>query len=165
MTTRRWMIVAASIALALGGYREASRLKQRRDACLMRATWHAEEAVYHRRFSTMLPTRTDRRVEADQKPTPSQAPSAELEKAIEQEFGLPPERSKRSEGDDRFREAQVRQYALADKVRKVADDSRRKQSKYHAKQADYHAALARRYRDAASRPWVAVEPDPPLPKP
>jgi hypothetical protein len=29
---------------------------------------------------------------------------------------------------------------------------------------DYHAMLARKYRDAASRPWISVEPDPPKPK-
>jgi hypothetical protein len=165
MTTRRWMIVAAAIALALGGYREANRLKLRRDACLMRATWHAEAEAYHRRLSVRPPTRTDRRVEADQEPTPSPAPSAELDRAIEQEFGLPPVGSNRSEGDDRFREARARQYALAGQIRKLVDDHRRKQSKYHAKQADYHAALARKYMDAASRPWLAVEPDPPLPEP
>ena len=161
MTTRRWMIVAVAIALALGGH----RLKQRRDACLMRATWHAEAEAYHRRLSVRPRTRTDRRVEADQEPTTSPAPSAELERAIEQEFGFRPERSNRSEGDDRFREAQAKQYALADKIRKLVDDYRRKQSKYNAKRADYHAALARRYMDAASRPWLAVEPDPPLPEP
>jgi hypothetical protein len=95
---------------------------------------------------------------------PPPAPSAELDEVIEQEFGLPADRSIRSEGDDRFREAQARQYALADRRRKLVDEYSRKQSKYHAKQADYHAALARRYMDAASRPWLAVEPDPPEPQ-
>jgi hypothetical protein len=156
------MIVAAAIAMALGGYREANRLKQRRDAYLMRATWHAGAETYYRRLSTRPWTRADRRVEADQEP----APGTELEKAIELvEFGLSSERSDRSEAHDRFREAQARQDALADKVRKLADDQRRKQTMYHAKLADYHAALAKKYRDAASHPWLAVEADPRLPNP
>jgi hypothetical protein len=33
----------------------------------------------------------------------------------------------------------------------------------YARRADYHAALARKYRDAANRPWTSVEPDPPSP--
>jgi hypothetical protein len=165
------MVVAAAIAMALGGLREASRLKQRRDTCLMRATWHAEAEAYHRRLSVRPPTRTDLRVEADQEPTPSPPPSAELDQVIEQEFGLPAERSirseehDRSEGHDRFREAQARQSALADRISKLVDAHRRKQSEYHAKQAEYHAALARRYRDAVSRPWLEIGPDPPLPEP
>jgi hypothetical protein len=160
MTTRRWMIVAAAIAMALGGYRESNRLKQWRDAYLMRATWHAEAETYHRRLSRRPRTRTDRRVEADQEP----APGAELDKAIEfVEFGLSPERSNRSEAHDRFREAQARQYALARKIRKLADEYDINMLMYCAKQTDYHAALAKKYRDAASRPWLAVEPDPPKP--
>ena len=159
MTTRRWMIVAAAIALALGGH----RLKQRRAACLMRATWHAGAEAYHRRLSVKPSTRTDLRVEADQEATTSPAPSAELDRVIEQEFGLPPERSNRPEGDDRFREAQARHYALADKMRKLVDGFRGKQSKYHAKQADYHASLARKYERAARYPWLSVAPDPPEP--
>jgi hypothetical protein len=164
MTTRRWMLAAAVIALALGGHREANRLKQWRDACLMRATWHAEAEAYHRRLSATATARAARQVETDQEPTPSPALNAELDKVIEQEFGLPADRSIRSEGNDRFREARARQYALADRRRKILDDYSRKQSKYHAKQADYHAVLARKYRDAASRPWLAVELDPPAPQ-
>ena len=49
MTMRRWMIAAMTIALVLGCYREAIRLKQKRAVCLMRATWHAEDEAYHRR--------------------------------------------------------------------------------------------------------------------
>jgi hypothetical protein len=160
MTTRRWMVAAMIIALALGSYREATRLKQRRDVCLMRATWHAEAEAYHRRLSTTPPTRADLEVEADQDPTPS----AELDKAIEPVFDLSSERSDQAEGHERFREAQARQYALADTRRQLVDDYRRKQLKYHASQADYHAGLARKYKNAASRPWLTVEPDPPPPK-
>jgi hypothetical protein len=159
MTIRRWMVAAAAIALAFGGH----RLKQRRGACLMRATRHAEAEAYHRRLSVRPPIRTDLRVEPDLEATTSPAPSAELERAIEQEFGLRPERANRSEGGDRFREAQARHYALADKLRKLVDDYRGKQSKYHAKQADYHASLARKYDHGARYPWLTIEPDPPEP--
>ena len=51
MTTRRWMIAAMTIALALGCYREAIRLKHKRAVCLMQATWHAEAEAYRRRLS------------------------------------------------------------------------------------------------------------------
>jgi hypothetical protein len=44
---RRWMIAAMTIALALGCYREAIRLKQKRAVFLMRATWHNGEEAYH----------------------------------------------------------------------------------------------------------------------
>ncbi len=42
--------------------------------------------------------------------------------------------------------------------------------KYHVPGAyetlcDYHMGLARKYRLAANRPWLAVEPDPHLPEP
>jgi hypothetical protein len=167
MTTRRWMIVAAAIAIALGGIREAGRMKQKRDTRFMQAEWHAEAEAYHRRLSVRPPTRTDRRIEAGQEP----APIVGVAEVIEQAFGLPPERSKRaegheqSEGHDRFRDAEARQYALSDKRNKLEEAYRQKQSKYHAEQAEYHAALARKYRDAASRPWLEIEPDPPVPKP
>jgi hypothetical protein len=164
MTTRRWMIAAMTIALALGCYREAIRLKHKRAVCLMQATWHAEEEAYRRRLSLSQLTRTDLRDEADQEPTPSPTPIPELDKAIEQVFQLPPERSDRSEGHDRFRAAQARRDASADRMRKLADEVRREQSKYHATQADYHAVLARKYRAAASHPWLPVEPDPPPPR-
>ena len=171
MTTRRWMFVAAAIALALGGIREVGRLNQRRDAYLMQASWHAEAATYHRRLSIVPPTRTDRRIAADQEPTPSPAPIVELTKVIEQEFSLSPERSKRaeehqrSEEHQRFREAKARQYALSDKRSEIVDAYRRTESKNHAKRAEYHAALAQKYRDASSRPWLEIEPYPPLPEP
>jgi hypothetical protein len=32
-----------------------------------------------------------------------------------------------------------------------------------ARRADYHAALGMKYREAADRPWAAIEPDPPAP--
>jgi hypothetical protein len=129
------MFVAAAIALALGGIREVGRLNQRRNAYLMQASWHAQAATYHRRLSIVPPTRTDRRIAADQEPTPSPAPIVELTKVIEQEFSLSPERSKlaeehqRSEEHQRFREAKARQYALSDKRSEIADAYRRTESK------------------------------------
>ena len=51
MTMRRWMIAAMTIALVLGCYREAIRLKQKRAVCLMRAT------MALRRRSLSSPTR------------------------------------------------------------------------------------------------------------
>jgi hypothetical protein len=164
MTTRRWMIAAMTIALALGCYREAIRLKRKRAVCLMWAAWHAEEEAYRRRLSLSQLTRTDIRGEADQEPTLLPTPSAEPDKPIEQVFQLPPGRSDRSEGHDRFKAAQARRDASADQMRKLADDVRREQSKHHATRANYHAMLARKYQAAASHPWLPVEPDPPPPR-
>jgi hypothetical protein len=165
MTTRRWMFVAAAIAMALGGIREVGRLNQRRDTCLVQASWHAEAAGYHRRLSIGPPTRTDRRIAADQEQTHSPAPIVELTKVIEQEFSLSAERSKRAEEHQRFRKAEARQHATLDKRSEIADALRRKEAKKHAKQAEYHATLAQKYRDASCRPWLDIEPEPPLPKP
>ncbi len=164
MTTRRWLIAAMTIALALGCYREAIRLLKKRAACLMLAASHAEEEAYCRRLSLSQLTHTDIPGEADQEPTLLPTPSAEHDNPIEQVFELPSERSDRSEGHDRFRAAQARRGASADRMRKLADNLRRKQSKHHAAQADYHAVLARKYQAAASHPWLPVEPDPPPPR-
>jgi hypothetical protein len=39
------------------------------------------------------------------------------------------------------------------------------QPEYLARRADFHARLRQKYERAASRPWLAVEPDPPPPAP
>jgi hypothetical protein len=160
MTTRRWMVAIAAMALAFGGYRVA---KQRR-RCLMRATWHAEAAAYHRRSLARVATDAARRARADQVATPLPVTSAEPDEVIEPGFGLPSGRLFRSEGNDRFMEAQARRYALAASRRKILDDYDRRQSAYHARQANYHASLAQKYLDAARYPWLPVEPDPPEPR-
>ena len=53
MTTRRWMIAVATLAVILGGYREANRLKRSREEFLLKAARHAaEETDYRRRISS-----------------------------------------------------------------------------------------------------------------
>jgi hypothetical protein len=53
MTTRRWMIAVAVVALVMGGY----GLKRRRDDFLSRVQVHAEEATWRLEDSVMLCSR------------------------------------------------------------------------------------------------------------
>jgi hypothetical protein len=158
------MTAVAVVALAFGGCRQVNRLKQKRDRCLARATWHAGAETYYRGLIASVATRLSSRKEADESPMSPTVTSIELDRVIEQWFGLPAERSIQIEGDDRFREARARSHALAANRRKILDDYTRRQAECHQKRADYHAALARKYAIAASRPWLPVEPDPPPPK-
>jgi hypothetical protein len=43
------------------------------------------------------------------------------------------------------------------------EDRRRLQGEEHQKRQEYYAMLMRKYRRAARRPWLSVEPDPPPP--
>ncbi len=45
MTTRRWMIAVAVVALAMGGFVGGVRLKRRRDAFLARIRFHEPTEV------------------------------------------------------------------------------------------------------------------------
>jgi hypothetical protein len=163
MTTRRWMIAVAVVALSFWGWRYGGALKRERDRHLALATWHAmAEADYHRRIAT-APTRAAQRARANEAPPPSPT-STKLGLAIERHFGLPAERSTESEGGNRFREAQARYYASADSRRKLVDEYERRQSERFRKLADHHAELVRKYLAAAGCPWLPVEPDPPEPE-
>jgi hypothetical protein len=129
------------------------------------AAWHAEAEVYHRGLIAAVTARAARQVELDQEATLLPVTSAEIDKLIERDFGLPSGSSDRSEGHRRFQEAQARRSALAGIRSKIQDDQGRRSLEYHARQADHDAALARKYQYAASRPWLSVEPESPKPGP
>jgi hypothetical protein len=54
---------------------------------------------------------------------------------------------------------EVKPESEAVKARRTAD------ARVNRKTAEYHAALKHKYERAASRPWVPIPPDPPLPEP
>ncbi len=73
--------------------------------------------------------------------------SAKIVDGLERQ--LPPDLPRGSFSDT------VEHFVLEIRERAVAD----------AQRGAYHAALARKYRYAASHPWLPVEPDPPPPQP
>ena len=91
MTTRRWMVAVAIVALSLGGSLYAVRLKRKSDSCLARATWHAGAETYYRGLIASVATRLSSRKEADESPMSPTVTSIELDRVFEQWFGLPAE--------------------------------------------------------------------------
>jgi hypothetical protein len=164
MTTRRWMIAVAVVALSFVARRYGIGLKHERARRLAQAKWHAKAEADYRRQITRSTARGALPERADQGPTGVPGTSAVLDSVIEREFGLPAARSIPVNGDDRFRAAQARSSALEASRRKLIDELGRKQTVYGRKLADYHAGLARKYLAAAARPWLSVAPDPPVPE-
>jgi hypothetical protein len=160
MTTRRWMIAVAIAALSLGASLYAVRLKRKRDSCLARATWHSTMEADALRSLARLPAQS---IHADPEPAPMT--NNELDWAIDRVLGIPIERRRPSEGNDRIREyRQVLRQATAPSRRRVVADYLRRESERLRKQVDRHAALARKYRHAARNPWLPIEPDPAEPQ-
>ena len=156
MTTRRWMIAVAIVALSLGASRYAAMLKRQRDSYLARATWHSSmEADALRMLGGPF-----------NRPEPAPAPITGGERitAIRLLGGLRTEELNRDQ-DDHYRvDQQEREYAIAASRRRILAEFRGKDLGYYRKQADYHAALTEKYRNAARFPWLRVEPDPPAPE-
>jgi hypothetical protein len=146
MTTRRWMVAVAVVALSFGGYRQVIRLRRERHSRLARARWHAGAEADYRRLIAAITGRPARRRRADQVPTSPALTAAELDRAFRRQFALPAERS-----------------VVADMLKARAEYSPSRLP-LHRRRADYHAELARKYTWAASRPWLPVEPDPPVPQ-
>jgi hypothetical protein len=160
MTTRRWMVAVAAIAVAIGGYREARRLMRERDRRIAIANRHADAGAYYRGLIGTLA----RRMSLGQRTGPQPpAVNGELSMVIEHEFGLRLNQPPESSVDHRFQQAQERSYGFTAIRQQVLDDYNRRHSQGHAKQARYHARLERKYRRAARYPWLPVEPDPPEP--
>ena len=166
MTKRRWMIAVAALSVALGGYREATRLKRIRDEYLMRAAWHnAEETDYRRLVWSSAASVSQKTMAARELVSPAPA-GPTLDRAIELLVGLPESNSTQADEDGlaRFKEAQARVGAMAARREMIMDKHLRRQLDYHQKWAEYHAALGRKYAAAAAHPWLSVAPDPPKPK-
>ena len=89
MTTGRWMIAVAVVALLFGGYREARRLKRKRESCLARATWHAEAEAFYRRSVASAATLAAGNGLANQAQASPPETSDELDRGIERWFGFP----------------------------------------------------------------------------
>jgi hypothetical protein len=138
MTTRRWMIAVAVVAVAMGGIVGARAVWQYFVA-LNRIQYHAGmEHFWH----WLTPT----------EPDPSQATDQITDLIAEQ---------RRITGDAELSEEMRR--ALAD-MRAGLDEYRRVKAAFQRK-LEYHAAMARKYRHVARFPWLPVEPDPPEPLP
>jgi hypothetical protein len=166
MTTRRWMVVVAALACALGSYRLAVRLQRDRDHFLARAANHFEAENYYRSLVSRSGSSviTKKMVAGESMPdttdstaidTPGERWNSMIESDSSQE-----ERHAR----DRFKEAQARSRAIADTRDELTAEYRARQLELHRRLAEYHAALARKYARAAARPWFSVASDPPQPK-
>ncbi len=175
MTTRRWMVAVAALAVALGVH----EVKKKRDSYLAEALRHSARcaeyraeaislAAYEGRYRKPEPTE---RVEAARFALGGQARGALDEEgagpgdSIAHLFVLSigsmirPDRADRSERARRATEA-----VMADRRRQVMVDSFRKRAEFARRHAEYHAALGRKFAAAASRPWFPVPPDPPEPR-
>jgi tetratricopeptide (TPR) repeat protein len=140
------MAAVAVLALILGGSVEAVRLRRQRDEFLKKAAEHAarEELALEmeRSFVEMAQF--------------SQSLSERLAPRLNR-FGL------RVAGG-RLAEIAEKQSGMVKQQNEDAAKQRGQAVLYH-KSAAYHAALKRKYRDAASRPWRSIEPDPVPPDP
>jgi hypothetical protein len=159
MTTRRWMAAVAIVALSLGGSHYAIRLKHRRDRYLAQAMVHSSLEAQALRSLASAPARF-----ALREPGPTSMPGDEVAGAIDRVSGLAAGGSDEHLGHVSYREDQeARERAIAPARRRILVENQRKEGERLRKQSDYHAALARKYRYAASRPWITIEPDPPEP--
>jgi hypothetical protein len=154
------MVAVAVFAVALGSYLEGKRLKQKHDEHLTIARRHAAAAEAYRRplATRIIEARLD-----DSTPNTCTSDGFEIRETIAQWFDKPGDRTVRTELDERFQQAQSRVVATADIRERIIAANLRKQAEYNQRQAVYHATLARKYAAAASRPWLAVAPDPPKP--
>ena len=159
MTTRRWMAAVAVVALSLGGSLYAIRLKHRRDRYLALAMVHSSLEAQALRSLASAPARFD-----GWEHGPSSMPGGEVAEAIDRVSGQAAGGSDEQMRNVSYREDQeARERAIAPARRRLLVESRRREGERLRKQSDYHAALARKYRYAASRPWITIEPDPPEP--
>ena len=148
MTTRRWMIVAAVVALTFGGY----RLKHERDWWLAMATGHANQEAYFRRVIEAYTIRcgaTRRRGASGGALCGARARNL-LERS--NEYSAPQQGGQRD-----LMETIVPQGHCRHPDRPITAEKYLEILRWHA---DHHAELARKYRAAASRPWLPVEPRP-----
>jgi hypothetical protein len=165
MTTRRWMIAVAVLALSFGGHRYAVALRQKRDDYLARAAQHSRLEIQGRRWMTMAMTRLARPERPEPAPPPPTMTSDEIRAAIDHVVGLPAERPNSSDGDDRFWQAHARMLARNKAMHEWRNAPPGEQElEYQREQVNYHAAMARKYRRAALYPWLPVAPDPLEPK-
>ncbi len=170
MTTRRWMIAVAALAITLGSYREASRLKRNRDEFLARAAGHLEVETYYRRLvSSAEASFLHRKLVVRESAAPELSTLEErriaLDGTVERWLRLATDDSTQAEEDahEAFREAQARTGAMAERGQQLVEKNLQRDVEYHRRQADHHATLGRKYATAAAHPWLPVAPDPPRP--
>src|SRR4051794_32176594 len=119
MSTRRWMVAVALVSMALGGYLEARRIKQRHDMYLARAERHASLAESFRR-SRGLAARLARYDVHAQSPEGDEGsnPVGYLEHWTGESGAI----HGRSEADERFEQARARAVATAELRRRIVID-------------------------------------------
>jgi hypothetical protein len=166
MKTRRWMIAVAALSVALGGYREVTRLKRIRVQCLMRAAWHNAEETDHRRIVSSSAASVVRKKMAGRESGAPEPAGPTPDRAIELLSGFPERNTTQADEDGhaRFKEAQARVGTMAARRGMILDKNLQRQMDYHQRCAEYHAELGRKYAAAAAYPWLSVTPDPPEPK-
>jgi hypothetical protein len=169
MTTRRWMLVVAILAVGLGGYLEGSRLIERRRELLKIAARHAAEASRFRKLAA--PARlvgVRERLERALASLDENEPDADTEfRALTQQMmGIAQGEAAGApiKEDYSFEAARDRQRALLVQRYKLELDGLVRHAKHFARCAGHHAALSAKYAAAADRPWRHVAPDPPDPE-
>jgi hypothetical protein len=164
MTTRRWMVAVAALSIAFGFYVWASRLKQKRDEFLARATWHAKQETYYGRLVADSATSSFRRKMAEPSLESPEKTITVPVKIIERWLGLPDGDSTPAEENDRFKQAKARVGEMSARGELIWCQYLQRQAAYNQRKLEYHTALRRKYVAAAARPWLPIDPDPPKPK-
>jgi hypothetical protein len=174
MTTKRWMIAVAAVAVVFGGYRYAIELRARRAGYLARAAMHAKREAEGRLWFARV---ARLKAQPPRRPAPAEPPPSmtrtELRGAIDWVKGRPADPWRQQLEAATYREDQeARERAVADSRRTImaererrAAESVQRAMESNRRLMEYHAALVRKYRRAARYPWLSVEPDPPGPEP
>jgi hypothetical protein len=126
MTTRRWMVVVATLAVALGGYLEVARLIHRRAEFRQRAKVHAALEAYYRKINPTSAYVARRKKVLDRERDLDLAGFEEdretaFRRLTERMLGRSTDNSAPSEEQRRFQEAQTRARMLRLKRRLLAE--------------------------------------------
>ncbi len=159
-------IRCGGIGATLGGYREANRLKQKRDGFLERAAWHAEGAKYYRGMiassdrSVLYKTMAAEVAVADELISAVQKESV-FERTLELWFDLPDRKTSQAAAADleKLRNEKARAAAMAVRKRRVIDEYIRSHVVHHQQLAEHHAALRESMRTSPRTPG---SPSPPI---
>jgi hypothetical protein len=165
MTTRRWMVAVAALAVAFGASVWASRLKRRHDEFVARATWHAEQETYYRDLVARSATPPFRGMMPEPAPEAPEKTLSMPHRTIERWLGLPESKSDPTpdEETDRVKAAHAFAAEMSARCDVLIARNAERQSAFNQSRLEYHTALRRKYVAAAAHPWLPIVPDPPKP--
>jgi hypothetical protein len=184
MTTRRWMLVVAGLAVAIAGKIEAGRMFERRREYVRLASRHAAAASRFQKVVSESDLIAARRkqvaLEMESSRTAMTAALDEEEKEAEFSgliagmFGgsndqpAPARASARRmdapKEDYSFQAARARSRMSALRTEQIRLDYLLRKTEFHRKLVVYHFAMSLKFANAADRPWRPLPPDPPHPR-